>query len=449
MKRNITSRLIAWQKNIGRKPLLLNGARQVGKTFSLKHFGASNFDKCHYLNCEEDPTIASIFQDSLNPAHLLKAISFHLNIQINPDTDILIIDEIQEVPRALTSLKYFCEELPKLAICAAGSLLGIHLNQGSFPVGKVDMLDMQPLSFVEFLVATGENQAVEMLEQVNLNSIIPNIVHEKLWELLKTYFIVGGLPEVVQAYISNKDNQFSAIQKVRQIQSVLINNYISDMAKHSGKLNAMHLQQLWKQVPSQLARNQDGSSKRFQFRNAVPGVQHFERLSSSLDWLENAGLIYKVPIVNCGQLPFTAYTKNNFFKLYLFDVGLLGALSQLPPEAILAYDYGTYKGYYAENFVLQELTFAKHKQIFSWIENKAEVEFLIEDQGNVLPIEVKSGWVTKAQSLKTFAQKYQPKLRTIMSANPLQVSEKSEVQRYPLYLTYRFPLFPHTPLRPI
>jgi len=239
----------------------------------------------------------------------------------------------------------------------------------------------------------------------------------------------------------NKDDLFNSLHLVRQKQKDLIRDYLADIAKHSGKQNAMHIERIWKNVPSQLAREQDGSASKFRFKGVVPGVKSYSRLAGGIDWLDASGLIIKVPIVNSGEIPFSAYTKENYFKLFCFDVGLLGAMSQLPPKAILDYDYGTYKGYFAENIVAQEFRCAGTDNIYSWRERTAEVEFLREVSGNVLPVEVKSGRITQAKSLKVFAEKYNPKYKTIMSARNLNIDHVKRVHHYPLYLAAHFPLF--------
>jgi hypothetical protein len=251
--------------------------------------------------------------------------------------------------------------------------------------------------------------------------------------------VVGGLPEVVQTYSDNKEDLFTALNLVRKKQEDLISTYHADMAKHSGKQNAMQLERLWRNIPAQLAREQDGSAPKFKFKGVIPGIKGYSRLSGTIDWLKTAGLIIQTYIANSGQLPFSAYIKDNFFKLYLFDVGMLGAISNLPPKTIIGYDYGSYKGYYAENFVAQEFLCSGTSEIYSWKEKTAEVEFLREIEGDVLPIEIKSGWVTRAKSLRVFADKYDPEYRTVMSANNLHIDRDNKIHRYPLYLASRFP----------
>ncbi len=438
MRRDIWNKLVEWKNKKDRKPLILKGARQVGKTYILRAFGKECFSRVHYLNFEKYKEVAKIFEGNLTPQNILQDLSFYLNTSIDKENDLVIFDEIQNVPRALTSLKYFQEELPELAICAAGSLLGVQLSNESFPVGKVEFLNMFPMSFEEFLKGEGDTKSFEFLRSRKKFEAIPQIIHSRLWEQLKIYFVVGGLPEIVKTFVEYKDDLFTALQKVRDKQDNLLLTYIADIAKHSGKQNAMHIERLWRNVPAQLAREHDGSAGKFKFKGIIPGIKRYSKLAGSIDWLVSAGLILKAHIVNNGQLPFSAYTTENTFKLYVFDVGLLGALSDLPPKSIMEYKYGFYKGYFAENFAAQEFICSGVKELYCWKERSAEVEFLREINGNVLPVEIKSGWVTQAKSLKIFAQKYHPKYRTIFSANNLSLDSVNKVHRYPLYLVSNF-----------
>ena len=434
MRRNIWDKLVKWKNKKDRKPLILKGARQVGKTYILQAFGRENFSQVHYLNFEKHKQLGKIFEEDLIPRNILKDLSFYLNTSIDKENDLVIFDEIQNIPRALTSLKYFQEELPEMAVCSAGSLLGIQMSDESFPVGKVEFLNMFPMSFEEFLSGNGDTKSFEFLRNRERSEVIPQIVHNHLWEQLKIYFVVGGLPEIVKTFAEYKDNLFTALEKVREEQNNLLLTYIADIAKHSGKQNAMHVERLWRNVPAQLAREHDGSAGKFKFKGVIPGIKRYSKLAGSIDWLVSAGLIIKVSIVNSGQLPFSAYATENTFKLYVFDVGLLGALSDLSPKSIMEYEYGSYKGYFAENFAAQEFICSGVKELYCWKEGSAEVEFLREINGDVLPVEIKSGWVTQAKSIKVFAQKYHPKYRMIFSANNLFLDTVNKVYRYPLYL---------------
>jgi predicted AAA+ superfamily ATPase len=439
MKRNIQSNLAQWKNTKERKPLLLVGPRQIGKTYSLKDFGASSYEKVHYLNFEANPGLAKIFEKDLNPTRIIQEIRFVLNSSpVDSNKDLFIFDEIQQAPRAITSLKYFAEEKPELSICCAGSLLGVHLGEGNFPVGKVDLMDLHPFSFEEFLRGIGDEKSLPFFENLTWDAPLPTVVHDHLWDMLKVFLVVGGLPESVSTYASLKDDPPTAFEAVRKKQGDLLTAYLADVAKHSGKENSMHIQRVWQNVPTQLAKALDGSSSKFRFRGVVPGVNGYSRLAGAIDWLKAAGLIHKIPIVNSARLPLSAFAEESVFKLYPFDVGLLGALGGLSPKTILDFNFGTYKGYVAENFVLQELIAAGRHDVVCWRENTAEVEFLLEENGNLFPLEVKSGWITQAKSLKVFAEKYHPPFRTVTSARNISRDQSHRIAHLPLFLAGLF-----------
>ncbi len=435
MERNITAALNAWKLSSDRKPLILRGARQVGKTYSLKEFGAKVFPGCHYVNFEEDERPGRIFDRDLKPDRILDELQFYLDQAIHRHADLIIFDEIQRCPRALTGLKYFSEEMPELALCAAGSLLGVGLNMESFPVGKVQFLDMHPLTFFEFLVGIGKDRLAELIGEHDLFQPIPDTAHEQLWELWKHYLVVGGLPEVVNRYRERQENLFEAMQFVRKTQRDLLDAYVADIAKHSGKANALHIERLWRNVPEQLGKAGSGSTVKFKLRDAVPGIRGYERLSSPLDWLDGADLIIRIPIVDAVGIPLSAYGKENRFKLYFFDTGLLGAISGISPSVFLNYGFGSYQGYIAENYVAQELRASGIRNLYCWQGRTAEVEFLLENEAGIVPVEVKSGRVTQSKSLKVYSDRYQPKLAYVLSANNIT---RQKIRHYlPLYLASR------------
>ena len=440
MKRTVFNDLVAWKQAAGRKPLLLQGARQVGKTTILKAFGHALFKRVHYVNFEEHTSILPVFAGDLKPTGIVRDLSLLLDTPIDRHADLLILDEIQQCPRALTSLKYFAEEMPELAVCAAGSLLGVHLGECSFPVGKVDEARMFPLTFDEFLEAGGNPTLQEAFAGIRELAPLSPALHQRLWDEFKRYLVVGGLPEAVSAFFERREDPFAAFQKVREIQNRLVSEYIADMAKHCGKQNAMQLERLWRTVPAQLGRDQNGAAPKFVFKDVLPGVKGYERMAGVIDWLETAGLVLRVPIANCGQLPFSAYTKENAFKLFVFDVGILGALSRLPVKAVLDYDFGTYKGYYAENFVAQTFRSGNRADAVCWREGTAEVEFLTDVEGKAVPVEVKSGWVTQAKSLKSFSDKYRPAFSAVLSGRNAGCDKHLGRHYYPLYLASKFPL---------
>ncbi len=440
MQRIIQAQLKRWQTQAPRKPLLLRGARQVGKTYALKNFGASAFPRYHYLNFEEMPQLAKFFQTDLQPKRILNELGLFLERPIDVTHDLLIFDEIQACPLALNSLKYFAEQMSDLAICAAGSLLGVQLSDTPFPVGKVEFLDMYPLSFLEFLHASEESTLYDFLQQLTSRDVIADPIHERLWRLYTIYLVTGGLPEAVQAYVDHRDDLFTALSEVRKRQKSLLSGYHADMAKHAGKQNALHLERLWDNIPKQLARTHDGTAPKFRFGGVLPNIKGYARLAGALDWLIAAGLVIPSGIVHKAALPLTAYTKENAMKLFVFDVGILGALSDLPPQTMLDSTYGSYKGYVAENAVAQAFRGAGVERLYAWSERTAEVEFLRVIDGDIIPIEVKSGWVTQAKSLRVYSEKYHPPYRVIMSAHNLRIDRHHGVHHYPLYLAGQFPL---------
>jgi predicted AAA+ superfamily ATPase len=447
MKRAIENQLLAW-KNIAdtkaqRLPLILLGARQVGKTYTLKKFAQENFPQYHYVNCEKQRSIAEVFNGNLDPKTVIDNLSLALNTPINKNSDLIILDEIQAVPHALTALKYFAEEMSECAIIAAGSLLGLKLNEVSFPVGKVDYLHMYPFTFFEFLQGIGDDLLLEHLQaSLKSKSIkISNLLHEKLWEKLKVYFVVGGLPAAINTYKESKVSAFEKFEQVRATQEKLIASYFDDMSKHSGKENAMNIERLWENIPNQLVREQDSSSSRFRFKGVIPGIKSYSNLVGIIDWLEAAKLIIKVKIVNHAGIPLSAHTQENRFKLFCFDCGLLGALSELKPSEILNYNYGEYKGYFAENFVAQELSAKnfKHNNLYAWSEGTAEIEFVINTDQGIIPIEVKSGSNTQAKSLQSFRSRYNQAYEMILNAKNISIEQERKLYKYPLYLAALVP----------
>lgn len=438
MRRAIEIALLSWKNQTHRLPLIILGARQVGKTYILKKFAQENYSKYHYINFEKQKNIREVFSANLDPKTIIDNLSLVLDTAIDKNSDLLIFDEIQSVPNALTALKYFAEEMPECAVIAAGSLLGLKLNEISFPVGKIDYLHMYPFTFAEFLEGIGDDLVLEHL-QTSLKSEpleISNLLHEKLWEKLKIYFVVGGLPAAINTYKESHSSAFEKYQKVRATQENLIASYFDDMSKHSGKENAMNIERLWKNIPNQLAREQDGSSSKFKFKGIIPGIKSYSNLVGIIDWLEAAKLIIKVKIINQANTPLSAYTQENRFKLFCFDCGLLGTLSELKPSEILNYSYGEYKGYFAENFVAQELAAKNFKQnnLYSWSEGMAEVEFVINTDEGIIPVEVKSGFNTQAKSLQSYRLRYNPHYALIFNAKNIVLNEEAKLYKYPLYL---------------
>ena len=437
MERFAYQQLLSWKTSIRRKPLMLQGARQVGKSYLLESFGQREFEKYHVFNFEMDRRLARIFSQDLDPDRILTELSLHLGEKINPESDLIIFDEIQECPSAITSLKYFCEKMPTLALCCAGSLLGVTLSPEPFPVGKVSFLNLYPLNFEEFLLALDEQMLLELLPSALEAGTLPEMAHVKLWERLKEYFVVGGMPEVILTYISQHKSRAEAMLQARIMQDGLVKSYYKDFAKHSGKSNSIHIVSVFENVPMQLSRNIEGSVKRYKFKEAIPKKRSFAELQGPISWLENAGLLIKVKVCNRAELPLETFCKENQFKLFLFDIGLLSSMLGLSPETVLHQEYGITKGYFAENFVAQEFAAAGNKQIYSWTERNSEIEYLSVVKGNIIPVEVKAGSRTRAKSLQQFIIKYKPKKAFKISNRPLKIQNEQVIQNIPLYLTGR------------
>ncbi len=435
MKRKILNALEDWKGQHKRKPLLLRGARQVGKTWVLKEFGNQSFPRKLYYNFEQDQQLSSLFDKDLSPERIIEELRLYSDSAIDIDKDLIIFDEIHLCPRALTALKYFNELMPQLAICAAGSLIGICLSDSSFPVGKVTFLEMYPMTFEEFLLAMGQSSLLEYFNSPDLLTNLPQVAHEKLWDHWKHYLIVGGLPEVVDIYSSVHENRYQAIKAAREVQINLIKTYMADIAKHAGKVNAMHIERLWQNIPSQLARLQDGSVSKFRFKDAVPGIRGYERLASPLGWLEKAGLCLRTSIIEKPGIPLSGFAREPYFKQYFFDTGMLNTVINIEPQIILKYEYGTYKGYEAENFVAQELSAATSGRLYCWQGRTSEIEFLIETTQGILPCEVKSGWVTRSKSLNVYQERYKPEKSIILSAKSPTI--KGQRVYLPIYAASR------------
>lgn len=430
MKRDIYQKLEEWKQSARRKPLVLNGARQVGKTYSLKHFGKSSYEKTAYLNFEKDEKLAQYFEGTLDPKQLIKILSIHTEVEIEPGRTLLIFDEIQECPKALNSLKYFCEEANEYHVVAAGSLLGVKTTgEKGFPVGKVNFLHVYPLTFFEFLSALGHEKAREFLEKYNSYEPLPNPLHEKLLQLLKIYFFVGGMPEAVAEYVKSE-----SLNVVREIQLEILSAYEKDFAKHAPASEIMKITTVWKQIHRQLAKE----NKKFIFaaiRKSARGRDYEE----AIQWLSDAGLIHKSYLVESPKFPLSAYADTNVFKIFLADVGLLGAQSSLSPQTIIDGDllFTEFKGALTENYVAQELIATKHKQPYYWAsEGIAEVDFLIEEDHAIYPLEVKAGASQKKKSLLVYNQKYAPS--KLLRASTMNLKHDAAIYNSPLYLLSKF-----------
>lgn len=425
MQRDVYLKLQEWKLSTRRKPLVVNGARQVGKTYALRHFGTEFYDNVAYLNFEKDEKLAYYFQDSLDPHHLIKVLSIYLETDILPHKTLIILDEIQECPRALTSLKYFCEEANDYHIVAAGSLLGVKTaQQNSFPVGKVSFLHLYPLNFFEFLSALGHEKLRTFLEDNNTFNPFPLPLHEKLLWLLKLYFFIGGMPEVVSEYATNEN-----LNTVREIQLEILNAYERDFAKHAPPQEVIKITTVWKQVHRQLAKE----NKKFIFC-AIKKSARGRDYEDAIQWLLDAGLIYKSFFVESPKFPLSSYADSTTFKIFLLDVGLLGAQSNLSPKIVIEGNllFTEFKGALTENFIAQELKAFKHQELCYWASTgTAEIDFLMEGENEIFPLEVKSGSSEKKKSLLIYDNKYSP--TKLLRTTTMNLKHDGKIYNYPLY----------------
>ena len=432
MKRVIYNDLLRWKDSPVRKPLIVRGARQVGKSYILSEFGKNEFPSFQRFDFEKNGNdLIPLFDESLDPEKILQSLALFQNRPI-AQNDLIILDEIQNCPRALTSLKYFCEDLPMQPICAAGSLLGVALSEESYPVGKVSYLDLFPMSFEEFLMNSGQELLADAYRSSWEEKKVSSLVHSRLWGLLKEYYIVGGMPEVVSTFFGSIDQKAEGLLAVRDKQTELLRSFLEDFIKHSGSVNAAHLATVFENIPQQLSGHVDASVKRYRFKNVLPGGKGYAFLESPIHWLEKAGLVYRVEVCSRAEIPFKMFCKPNLFKLFIFDVGLLGCMLEIPPHLLLTQDYGLTKGFFAENFVAGEMKAAGEGSLYSWTERNSEIEFMMEREGRIIPIEVKSGLRTQAKSLRQYILKYHPHRAVKISGKPLAM-DHGVVDDIPLY----------------
>jgi len=436
MKRKIINDLIKWKSSPDRKPLVLKGARQVGKTYILEKFSQEYFKKYHYIDLRENKNIGNIFKDTYNPSEIIRQLEFVLRIKIDTNNDLLVFDEIQDCKGAITSFKYFQKDMNSLALIAAGSHLGMTRNEESFPVGKVNFLYMFPMNFEEFLLAADE-QAYEQYKNFSTDSpcVLPEVIHKRLLELMRYYFITGGLPEVVDKFISLfKRDEREALKLVREKQKELVEGYKADFSKYSGTVNANHIHNVFESIPAQLSKAFDEEVSKYIFKGVIPNQKGYERIAGPLGWLVKGRLCIKSLIASRAEHPLRSYCQENKFKVYLFDVGILNCMLNTPPEAILAESLGSYKGFLAENFVAQELYSYLNSDLIAWSEGRSEIEFLISKNENIIPLEVKSSNRSrKSKSLGVFVNKYKPRIAYKLSSQNFGKQEKSGIVTLPVY----------------
>lgn len=410
MERSVFKQLNEWKASVNRKPLVVRGARQVGKTWAIKEFGKRAYEQVAYINFETSKSLHNLFESNYSIERIIFAIKIETGIQIDAENTLLIFDEIQECKGALTSLKYFYENAPQYHIIAAGSLLGVAMSgTTSFPVGKVNFLSIFPMSFLEFLGAVKEDSLIELLEKKEWELI--SVFKSKLIEYLKIYFFVGGMPEAVQEYVNTQN-----IAEIRKIQLEILTAYEHDFSKHAPNEIVPRIRLVWQSIVSQISKE----NKKFIYGALKKGARAKE-FELALAWLADAGLIYKINLASKPSVPLSSYSDASAFKVFGVDVGLLAAMGDVDSKTLLTGSsiFEEFKGAIAEQYVLQQLKSINNYPVCYWTNEKstAEVDFIIQKNGLIIPIEVKSTENLQAKSLKVYCQKYQPTeaIRTSLS----------------------------------
>jgi uncharacterized protein len=424
MERALMKKLVEWKDSPVRKPLVLKGARQVGKTWLMKEFGKQYFKKVAYVNFDHNPVMQHIFDQDFDIQRILMAVNIETGVVVTPGDTLIIFDEVQEAPAAISSLKYFCENGPEYPVIAAGSMLGVALHEGiSYPVGKVNTLSLYPLSFYEFLMAQGEEGLARLLDARDMEMM--NAFHDKYVTALKNYYYTGGMPEIVRFFSENKD--YAA---VRKMQEELLEMYEADFSKHMDPRELPRVRMVWHAIPAQLAKE----NKKFFFGQVKKGARAKD-FEMAVEWLMDCGLITRVNRVTKPAVPLKAYAEENAYKLYFLDTGLLGALSGLDAKSILEGNriFTEFKGALTEQYVCQQMIADRNMDLFYMLSESGryEIDFLVQHEGNVVPIEVKAGQTVHAKSLRSYCEKYEPSLAIRLSMNPCERQDR--LLNMPLY----------------
>lgn len=423
MKRNAIKELYEWKENNDRKPLVILGARQVGKTWLMKEFGKEAYKKCAYVNFEDNDDLRGMFEHDFDIQRIIANLQWATDVTIDEDT-LVILDEIQEAPRGITALKYFQEKAPQYHVIAAGSLLGIAMHKNdSFPVGKVDFMHLYPLSFYEFLNAVGEKKMIDLLQAKDWTML--TMVRAKFEERLRQYYFVGGMPAAVLAFVNDGD-----LNKVRTIQKSIIEAYERDFSKHAPAIEVPRIRMVWHSIPSQLSKE----NRKFIYGMIKEGARAKD-FELAIEWLKDAGLIYKVNRCKKAQLPLAAYEDFSAFKMFLSDIGLMGAMSNIPVQSLLNGNmlFSDFKGALTEQFVLQQMKTNQSLSIYYWSadNSRGEIDFLVQQEEKVIPIEVKAEENLQAKSLRMFVER-NPGLKGYrFSMSPYR--EQDWLVNYPLY----------------
>lgn len=423
MKRDAIKYLYEWKSRTNHKPMIVRGARQVGKTWLMRTFAEEAYNKYVYVNFEDNELIRNMFERDFDIERIIVALQVATGVMIDKDT-LIIFDEIQEAPKGLTALKYFYEKAPEYSILAAGSLLGISMHEAvSFPVGKVEFMDLYPLSFREFLNALGQTQLVDVLEKEDWE--LMSLFHNKLVEYLKIYYFVGGMPGVVMEYLETKD-----FNRVRVLQQEILNAYDNDFSKHAPNKELPRLRMVWRSLLAQLAKE----NKKFIYGMLKEGARAKE-FEMALEWLQDAGLLYKVNRTKAGKMPLSAYEDFSAFKLFILDVGLLAAMGKLTSQIILDGDaiFEEFKGALTEQYVFQQLKTYEDIDIYYWSADNSsgEIDFIVQKEGVITPIEVKSTENLQSKSLSAFIKR-NPELKGLRFSMS-EYKEQDWMKNKPLY----------------
>ena len=434
MERKILGKLLKWKEKKNRKPLLLTGVRQCGKTYIIKEFGKKQFEDTAYFNFDGNTGLKSIFEYDFDVERMIAELA---NVvygkRIVPGKTLVIFDEIQDCPRAIQSLKYFCENMPNLHVIAAGSLLGVALRKEgiSFPVGKVDRIEMYPMSFEEFVIADGGEKYINGIYNLEFEREIPELYTVPLEKYLKNYYIVGGMPEAVQTWVDTHD-----YKEVEEVQDRILKDYTDDFGKHTTPDTATKVRLVWDAIPSQIARD----NNKFIFSHVKQGARAKD-LEDALEWLVNAGIAYKLNMVSNPELPLSGMADNTYFKVYMADIGLLRRKSNVNYRTILEGDasYIHFKGAITENYIMTQLNCIGMESYFWRTKANAEIDFISDYEGLLLPIEVKSADNTKAKSLHMFCNRYSPKMAIKTSLKNVgdNMDGDTHVWSIPLYVIFR------------
>lgn len=435
MKRKLYSQLIEWKNSKNRKPLILNGARQVGKTWLLREFGRNEYDDVAYFSCDTNKSLPVVFAQDFNVNRILRSLSALSLIDIKPGRTLIIIDEIQELPIALSALKYFCEDAPDYHIAVAGSMLGAALHSGvSFPVGKVNTLQLFPMNFVEFTEALGYGKIAEMIE--NHDYDVLNGIHEEVKDLLRQYYYVGGMPEVVKAYAESHE-----LKRVRALQDEILSDYSNDFSKHAPSHEVPRIDMVWRSIPAQLAKE----NKKFVY-GAMKNGGRAKEFEIAIQWLMDAGLVYKVNRCTKVATPVKFYEDFSAFKLFLLDCGLLCAMMGTLAADVLIGDnaFVEFKGAFTESYVIEQFISAESSPVyyFSSDTSRMEIDFVVQDEHSVIPIEVKAEGNVKANSLHNYLKEH-PELHAIR-LSMLPHCQQEVIENVPLYCACRI-LPQHSP----